>query len=95
MNKLKSLNASTAKVEMTDNDRTRLEMSKLKLSLTKKLLSTHLTNDNIGYTLNQMDLQLKTFSIKKKTSKEKSREVIWESIGSCSVYNDQLQELMH
>jgi hypothetical protein len=91
--KLKSLNATSVKIAVRDNDKIRLATNKTKLDLMRNLLKSFVNSDGCGFTVDPLDVQVMTFRLHKNNSKHVNREVFWRSIAQCSRNNQQWQQL--
>lgn len=91
--KLKSLNASNIKIEVSENDKLKLAKNKTKLDLSKNLLRIFINSDDKGFTLNPIDWQLKLLQLNKSNSKQVNREILWKSLSQSSRYNHEWQQL--
>lgn len=93
IDKLKSLDVSHAKIEVSGNDKMKLAKKKTILHLMKKLSSTFLNKEDEGFVLNPRDLQIKQFHLNKNNSKQKNRDILWKHIGNSSRYNEEWNQL--
>lgn len=93
LQKLKSLNASRVKIEVSDNDKLKLAKKKTKLALMKHLTSTFVNSEDKGYALNPLDLQLQPFQLNKNKSRQVNREVLWRCVGQCAQHNETWEQL--
>lgn len=91
--KLKSLNATCAKVEVRKNDKLKLAEKKVKLSLMTKLLKTFINSENNGYVINPVDLQFTMFHLNPNDSKLVNRKILWKNISQCSRHNPDWEQL--
>lgn len=90
--KMKSLNATSVKIEATENDQVKMAMNKAKMDLMKKLVKTFV-NYGGGFALNPHDLNVQTFQLNR--TKQENRQRLWKTIGDVSPHNDQWRALFN
>jgi hypothetical protein len=93
--KLKSLNASSVKVEVRGNDKLKLANNKSKLDVTKMLLRIFVNSDDKGFVMNPLDHQLKLLELNSSNSKQQNREIMWKTLAQSSNHIDEWDKLFN
>ncbi|CRL02553.1 CLUMA_CG015812, isoform A [Clunio marinus] len=93
INQLNALNTDRAKIEISANDKIKMGKKKAKLDLMKKLSKAIFYDQSKGFLINPNSLDIKLFELAKKNTKKQNRDILWDSIGQISQFNNEWEQL--
>lgn len=92
VDKLKSLNTTKVNVEVSENDKTRINEDRAILHLVQELTKTRLNETNGAISVNPISMEVNTTD-QKSRSKAKNRNQLWESIERSSKHAAEFEKL--